>query len=61
VVSGWRFKPGMKDGLPVSVPCSVDLIWGPRNLTAKIVDGLRKAAADQELNQELDNALRGAN
>jgi hypothetical protein len=61
LVSGWRFKPGMKDGLPISVPCSVDLIWGPRNLTAKMVDAIRKAAADQELNQEIDKALQGAN
>jgi hypothetical protein len=61
LVSGWRFKPGIKDGLPVSVPCTVDLIWGSRNLTATIADAFRKAAADQKLNQAIDKAFQDAN
>jgi TonB family protein len=34
LVGGWRFKPGMKDDVPVSVPCVVNLIWGQKILTA---------------------------
>ena len=30
----WRFKPGEKGAVPVSVPGSIDLIWGNRNLTS---------------------------
>ena len=37
-VSEWRFTPGMKDGMPVSVPCSIDLMWGPQNITAVMID-----------------------
>ena len=37
-VRDWRFTPGMKDGMPVSIPCSIDLMWGPQNMTALIVD-----------------------
>jgi len=51
LVSAWRFQPGTKDGRPVSVPCSVDLIWGTRNLTAGIVDRILNASADQEIGQ----------
>jgi hypothetical protein len=49
LVSEWRFKPGMKDGRAVSVPCSVDLIWGPRNVTAAIVDRILNASVGQEI------------
>ena len=34
VLGRWRFKPGEKNGMPVSVPTTVDMIWGERNLTA---------------------------
>jgi TonB family protein len=33
VVGKWRFKPGERNGMPVSVPTTVDMIWGERNLT----------------------------
>jgi TonB family protein len=33
VVRDWRFIPGTKNGIAVSVPCTVDLVWGPRILT----------------------------
>ena len=33
LVSPWRFTPGMKDGQPVSVRCTLELIWGQRNLS----------------------------
>ncbi len=34
LVSQWRFTPGMKDGKPVSVRCTLELVWGQRNLSA---------------------------
>ena len=37
-VRDWRFTPGTKDGKPISVPCSIDLMWGPHNITAVMVD-----------------------
>ena len=45
LVSEWRFKPGMRDGRPVQARCSIDLIWGLRNLTAAMADGVRSASA----------------
>ena len=30
----WRFTPGMKDGKPVPVRCTLNLVWGDRNLSA---------------------------
>lgn len=56
VVSEWRFKPGMKDGKAISVPCSVDLVWGPQNLTAGMLDGIFNASAIQELDEAMDKA-----
>jgi TonB family protein len=32
VVSQWRFTPGMKNGIPVAVSCTVELVWGEREL-----------------------------
>jgi TonB family protein len=32
VVQNWRFKPGEKNGIPVSVPTTVEMVWGERNL-----------------------------
>jgi TonB family protein len=48
LVSAWRFKPGAKDGRPVKAHASMDLIWGPRNLTVAIFDRVRNAFVDQE-------------
>jgi TonB family protein len=28
LVKSWRFRPGLKDGVPISVPCELELIWG---------------------------------
>jgi TonB family protein len=42
VVREWQFVPGMKYGAPVSVLCTVDLVWGPTNLSAQ---GLQWAVA----------------
>ena len=33
LVGQWRFMPGTKKGIPVRVPCTVDLVWGTRELT----------------------------
>jgi hypothetical protein len=41
VVQNWRFKPGEKNGIPVSVPTTVDMIWGERVLTASPLEILR--------------------
>jgi TonB family protein len=38
VLQPWRFKPGEKASVPVSVPGSIDLIWGERNLTPSPVE-----------------------
>jgi len=38
VLQPWRFKPGEKASVPVSVPGSIDLIWGERNLTSSPVE-----------------------
>jgi TonB family protein len=40
VLRYWRFTPGMKDGKAISVPCSFDFVWGPRNLSSKDVGRL---------------------
>jgi hypothetical protein len=34
LVSQWRFTPGMKDRKPISVRCTLDLVWGQRNMSA---------------------------
>lgn len=37
LVQNWQFAPGMKDGEPVSVPCTVTLVWGKRRLSADVL------------------------
>jgi len=34
LVGQWRFTPGMKNGIAVSVTCAVELVWGERDLSA---------------------------
>ena len=43
VLRYWRFTPGMKDGKPVSVPCTFDFVWGPQTLRSKDVVPLLSA------------------
>jgi TonB family protein len=38
VVREWQFVPGMKSGAPVSVLCTVDLVWGPTNLSQQALE-----------------------
>jgi TonB family protein len=37
MVSNWQFAPGTKEGLPVPVRCTVDLVWGAETLSAATV------------------------
>jgi len=37
VVQSWRFHPGMEAGLPISVPCTLKLVWGPVDFTASAI------------------------
>jgi TonB family protein len=41
VLRGWRFAPGIKDGRPVSVPCTFDFAWGPRSLEPRVIAQIR--------------------
>lgn len=43
LVRKWRFTPGLKEGRPISVPCVLDLVWGPKNLTPGMMARLRDA------------------
>jgi TonB family protein len=47
VIAGWRFHPGTKDGTPIAVPCTLDLLWGPRELSTQALDQARRAQAKQ--------------
>jgi len=43
VLREWRFTPGMKEGMPVSVPCTFEFAWGPRILGSREIARLRSA------------------
>jgi TonB family protein len=43
VVRAWRFQPAMKNGIPVSVPCTLDLGWGATTLSSSALTWLRSA------------------
>lgn len=49
LLSEWRFKPGTKEGVFVSVPARFELAWGPRELNPARIARLRAA-----LNPDLD-------
>lgn len=36
MVGQWRFTPGMKDGIAISVPCALELVWGQKQLTSDL-------------------------
>jgi len=36
LVGEWRFKPATRNGIPISVPCTVDLVWGEKELTGDL-------------------------
>ena len=41
LVRNWRFKPGSKNGQPVSVACMVDLVWGQKVWTPELLAQMR--------------------
>ena len=41
VVRDWQFIPGMKSGVPVTVPCTLELVWGHTNLSSQALDWAR--------------------
>lgn len=41
LVREWQFRPGMKNGIPVAVPATVELAWGPRDLSPAAIANLR--------------------
>jgi TonB family protein len=41
LVGQWRFTPGMRNGLAVPVPCTVELVWGARELSASSLADVR--------------------
>jgi Gram-negative bacterial TonB protein C-terminal len=36
LVGQWRFTPGMRNGIAVPVPCTVELVWGKKKLTSDL-------------------------
>ena len=47
LVRGWRFKPGVKSGVPVVMPCTLELVWGQRDLSASVLAQLSAATRPQ--------------
>jgi TonB family protein len=43
LVGQWRFQPATRNGIPLSVPCTVEIIWGERELTDSTVEQWRSA------------------
>jgi TonB family protein len=44
LVRQWKFEPGVKNGIPVAVPCVLELVWGPRDLPPQALRNSRNAA-----------------
>jgi len=42
VVRNWRFTPGAKDGKPMPVPCTLDLVWGQKIWSAATLAQMRE-------------------
>lgn len=36
LVGQWRFMPATKNGVPVTITCTVDLVWGDKELTSDL-------------------------
>jgi TonB family protein len=43
LVGQWRFTPGMRNGIAVPVPCTVELVWGKRELSASRLADVRES------------------
>ncbi len=48
LVSQWRFQPGTKNGLPVTVPVTLELAWGRKELSASALENLKLALSVSE-------------
>jgi TonB family protein len=44
LVRQWKFEPGVKNGIPVAVPCVLELVWGPRDLPPQALRNSHRAA-----------------
>jgi TonB family protein len=42
VVSQWRFTPGTSNGIPIPVLCTVELMWGARDLSGSTIEQWRQ-------------------
>jgi len=47
LINEWRFSPGIKDGKPVRTHATFDLLWGPRNLSARTIQINQSAIANK--------------
>ncbi len=56
LVGGWRFQPGVKDGVPVSAPCILDLVWGQKQLNASLLAKAREALNPQPLSAQASHS-----
>jgi len=45
VVGQWRFAPAMKNGIAVPAPCTVELVWGQKELTGDLARQLHDVLA----------------
>lgn len=36
VVGQWRFTPGMQNGIAIAVPCTVEMVWGEKELSVPL-------------------------
>ena len=43
LIGQWRFTPGMRNGIAVPVPCTVELVWGERELSASSQADVRES------------------
>ncbi len=58
LVEAWRFTPGKKDGKPARTHASVDLIWGPFNLSANTIENDRRAIEGRIRDKEVKASAR---
>jgi len=54
VVRKWRFTPGVKDGDPVSVPCTLDLVWGQKLWTSELLAHMREVMSGAMMHARTD-------
>jgi TonB family protein len=47
LVSQWRFTPGMTNGIPIPGSCTVELVWGTKELTSDLERQLHDVMASR--------------